>query len=334
MQRKVVKQLGNLDDDALSEKCDRVYAVMDSNGSGGIDFTEFQKGMLDCWGVQFSTKIIFNLFSKYDTDGSGMISADEFLALCKELLQLSLEHKLSDDADASSPGDGEGEGGGASALQGAGADSPDLGAASAAEAQGSRGAPKTMREIATAGIVHQSQSVMLTQLARQEVEREGGAARQMRHVLLLLVDPSTRAGQVFSRAILMCIMVSTLALAIDNHYIGAGSPVSVFLQCVEYTVNAAFTLEFGIKIVALGWRGYFVSIWNKINFFIVVTSDLDMVLSAVLESGSGSQVAGLLGIFRIFRVLRPLRIAAEQVPRASLMNLSMHADLCCRCVVE
>lgn len=288
----MVKQLGHLDAEALSEKCDRVYAIMDANASGGIDFAEFQKGMLDCWGVQFSTKIIFNLFSKYDTDGSGMISADEFLELCKELLQLSREHKLS--------GTGGGE---------ADAADPDAPASVA---------PK-LKDIAagsTSMLMHQSRSVMVTQQAMLSAEAEGGGAvARVRHMLLVLVNPSTKAGAVFSRVILVCILVSTVALAIDNQFIGNGSPISIFLQVVEYTVNVAFTLEFVMKFVALGWRDYFASIWNKINFFIVVTSDLDMLLSAVL-GGSGAQAAGVLGIFRIFRVLRPLRIAAEQVPHA------------------
>ena len=37
---------------------------MDSNASGGIDFAEFQKGMLECWGVKFSAKVIAKSYSQ------------------------------------------------------------------------------------------------------------------------------------------------------------------------------------------------------------------------------------------------------------------------------
>jgi hypothetical protein len=52
----------------LQRDCDTVFTLVDANASGGIDFTEFQKGLRECWGVSFSSKITLDLFNKYDHD--------------------------------------------------------------------------------------------------------------------------------------------------------------------------------------------------------------------------------------------------------------------------
>jgi hypothetical protein len=71
--------------------------------------------------------------------------------------------------------------------------------------------------------------------------------------------------------------------------------------------------------VALGWFKYISSPWNKMSFLIVVTSDIELLLSMVPSVTSAG--TSVLRIFRIFRVLRPLRIAAEQFP-GLLVDLS------------
>ena len=56
------------------------------------------------------------------------------------------------------------------------------------------------------------------------------------------------------------------------------SLIERFLNVSDIMVNIIFTLEFLLKIVVVGCRGYFQSSWNILNLFIVVTSDLEMIL--------------------------------------------------------
>ena len=149
-----------------------------------------------------------------------------------------------------------------------------------------------------------------------------------RHMCIVLTqsDPTYTAGRVFRNAILLCILLSTVALSAETRKIGKRSVLDDFLRASDFIVNIAFSLEFVIKVVARGFRRYISSRWNQMNFFIVVTSDLEMLLAIFLENQPAlKNAAGVLRVFRIFRVLRPLRIAAEQFP--GLMVLVKTAQL-------
>ena len=84
------------------------------------------------------------------------------------------------------------------------------------------------------------------------------------------------------------------------------------LNIIDYVLNAAFTVELIAKLVALGWKTFIKSGWNKLDLFIVFTSDLDMILTEALR-GSDVPLSALriFRVFRIFRALRPLRIIAR-----------------------
>ena len=133
----------------------------------------------------------------------------------------------------------------------------------------------------------------------------------IRRACVALSDTSRTEGKWFNNLVLGCILLTTVALSAENAQIGRHSTMHTFLLVSDYIVNTAFTLEFLIKLVALGWNAYIASPWNKISLLIVVTSDLEMILSKLPAVSSS---AGILRIFRIFRVLRPLRMAAESFP--------------------
>jgi len=67
-------------------------------------------------------------------------------------------------------------------------------------------------------------------------------------------------------------------------------------------------------VVHLGAKVYIKSGWNKMDIIIVVTSDLEMILSRCIEGG-----VEFLKLFRIFRALRPLRIVATRMPGLSVL---------------
>ena len=58
----------------------------------------------------------------------------------------------------------------------------------------------------------------------------------------------------------------------------SSSTLERYLLLSDIIVNSVFTLEFVLKIMAVGCRAYFDNSWNNLNLFIVVTSDLDMIL--------------------------------------------------------
>ena len=90
MRDKMIQKFGNLSATELAAECQLAYEVMDE-GSNGIDFDEFQKGVATYWKVKFSPQYSYKIFRKYDVDNSGVISADEFHQIVSELLHLSKE---------------------------------------------------------------------------------------------------------------------------------------------------------------------------------------------------------------------------------------------------
>ena len=123
---------------------------------------------------------------------------------------------------------------------------------------------------------------------------------------------TNRAFEVF---ISVCIVVSTAALMFENKFIGEGSTLQQTLYLAEAVVNISFSFEFILKLFSLGCHGYFSSFWNRLNFFIVMTSDLEMLLALYL---TGPAVK-ILGAFRLLRVLRVLRFAAANFPGLQIL---------------
>jgi voltage-dependent calcium channel T type alpha-1I len=72
-------------------------------------------------------------------------------------------------------------------------------------------------------------------------------------------------------------------------------------QMVDYTLNFIFITECLLKVISrgliVGEEAYLKNTWNRLDFFIVCMSIVDMVLSGVN-----------LNIIKLLRTLRPLRI--------------------------
>ena len=119
-------------------------------------------------------------------------------------------------------------------------------------------------------------------------------------------------GPVFGNFILVCILMSTVCLAMFTPYTGRVSKMTDMLNIIDLVLNIAFTIELCAKLIAQGWSTFIKSGWNKLDLFIVTTSDLDMILTEALR-GSDVPLSALriFRVFRIFRALRPLRIIAR-----------------------
>eukprot|EP01043_Picozoa_sp_COSAG02_P015294 COSAG02_NODE_649_length_18914_cov_30.645868_1_plen_1639_part_10 len=138
-------------------------------------------------------------------------------------------------------------------------------------------------------------------------------------------DLASREGIInqkwFDNLILSFIFLNTILLAMDHHNRSACKQMQVEELCqsdsfiemnkhLNYVFNFVFTMECVMKILGMGFREYIRVNFNKLDFFIVVTSSLDMLGEAMAEGdeGGGFAVFKLFRMFRLFRVLRVMRI--------------------------
>jgi len=102
--------------------------------------------------------------------------------------------------------------------------------------------------------------------------------------------------------IFVCIIINSLVLMLQWYQ---QSPEMV--QALEVTNNILsliFTIEFIVKVIGFG-LDYFKSMWNLVDFFVCVTSWLDMILTLV---SNGRNINSAVKIVRTFRVARILKL--------------------------
>lgn len=80
------------------------------------------------------------------------------------------------------------------------------------------------------------------------------------------------------------------------------------LSNINFALSIIFILEMLLKMAAFG-RAYFLSGWHMFDFFVVMASILDLVLSNMgLYSKQSKAFSFLPQIARIFRVMRVTRL--------------------------
>jgi hypothetical protein len=143
-------------------------------------------------------------------------------------------------------------------------------------------------------------------------------------------DPAERKGLIwalwFDRGILGFIFINTFALAAEHHdRSSCDDPTTLEIEmqsnelCMDqdfveanmyanYVFNFVFTVECIMKVGGMGFVEYIKPAFNKLDFFIVVTSGLDMIGEAMATDDEGSGV-GIFKLFRVFRLFRVLRVA-------------------------
>jgi len=113
----------------------------------------------------------------------------------------------------------------------------------------------------------------------------------------------------FDHFILFCILMSSVSLAMERP--GIVGTEAEFLDWLNTALNIAFLVECILKVVANGFFVYIKSPWNKLDFFIVVTSVVDALFEYSSGGGGSLKSLRILRIFRIFRALRPLRVISR-----------------------
>ena len=110
------------------------------------------------------------------------------------------------------------------------------------------------------------------------------------------------SSSIFAGVIFVAIICSSAKLELDTYLDedSGGAPVQGS-NIADYVFNVLFIIEATLKIIGTGLvvgdAAYLKNSWNKLDFIIVCTSILDMVLLNVN-----------LSIIKLLRTLRPLRI--------------------------
>lgn len=112
--------------------------------------------------------------------------------------------------------------------------------------------------------------------------------------------------KVFDNIILLCILISTVCMAVDSPL---ADPSNVFTQIVraaDEVFAVIFIVEMVIKLIALGliWGhdAYLKSSWNWLDGVVVMVSIINM---------ASSSQTGFLKTLRILRAFRPLRVISR-----------------------
>ena len=113
----------------------------------------------------------------------------------------------------------------------------------------------------------------------------------------------------FDRFILILIILSSIKLAVDSYFndLPDEDMRVVVSNYLDLTSTIIFTLEAVVKIVSLGIileKGtYLRDSWNFLDFFIVVSTLIDVSISSI--------DLPVLKILRLLRTLRPLRFISH-----------------------
>ena len=113
----------------------------------------------------------------------------------------------------------------------------------------------------------------------------------------------------FESFIMLLIALSSVKLAMESYFVDADkdSTIVTVSEELDYVFNYLFNVECVLKVIALGFAmdegSYLRDSWNKLDFFIVVTSNIDMLLK--------NTDIPALKVLRMLRMIRPLRVISH-----------------------
>jgi hypothetical protein len=110
----------------------------------------------------------------------------------------------------------------------------------------------------------------------------------------------------FDYFILALILISSIALALENPLNDPKSDLVKFLTILDYITTSIFSLEVAIKIIALGFYfngelSYMKNEWNVVDFVIAVCSIISLTSDNIPS----------IKIIRMARLLRPLKVISK-----------------------
>ncbi|CAH2060511.1 unnamed protein product, partial [Iphiclides podalirius] len=124
-------------------------------------------------------------------------------------------------------------------------------------------------------------------------------------------------SQAFYWAIIVLVFLNTLVLASEHYH----QPpwLDYFQNYANYLFVVLFTMEMLVKMYALGFQGYFVSLFNRFDCFVMVCSIVELALTFTGTIPQlGISVLRCVRLLRVFKVTKYWRSLSNLV--ASLLN--------------
>ncbi|KAG6449276.1 muscle calcium channel subunit alpha-1 isoform X2 [Manduca sexta] len=124
-------------------------------------------------------------------------------------------------------------------------------------------------------------------------------------------------SQAFYWTIIVLVFLNTMVLATEHYK--QPKWLDRFQNYANYMFVVLFTMEMLVKMYALGFQGYFVSLFNRFDCFVMICSIIELALTA---AGSipqlGISVLRCVRLLRVFKVTKYWRSLSNLV--ASLLN--------------
>ncbi|CAH0403502.1 unnamed protein product [Chilo suppressalis] len=156
---------------------------------------------------------------------------------------------------------------------------------------------------------NEQQKVSITKLWKKDFDKVN---RRMKRACRRAVK-----SQTFYWLIIVLVFLNTVVLA-SEHY-RQPEWLDLFQEYGNAFFVALFTLEMLVKMYSLGLQGYFVSLFNRFDCFVVVGSISEMVLTKTeVMPPLGISVLRCVRLLRVFKVTRYWRSLSNLV--ASLLN--------------
>lgn len=110
-------------------------------------------------------------------------------------------------------------------------------------------------------------------------------------------------SQTFYWAVIIAVFLNSLVLAVE-HY-NEPEYITIFLNRANYFFLALFTFEMLLKIYSNGFHGYWLSLFNRYDFFVVISSLLEVSITIPTKMPPiGISVLRCVRLLRIFKVTR------------------------------
>lgn len=110
---------------------------------------------------------------------------------------------------------------------------------------------------------------------------------------------------IFENTITIFIGLNTLVMAIRHD--GMPEDMSTSLEYMNYVFAFIFNAEMIMKLIGLGYKQYFDDSWNIFDAFVVIATDIGLILNFLSAGASFSTAATVVRAFRIMRIIRLVR---------------------------
>uniref|UniRef100_A0A8R1DKV8 Ion_trans domain-containing protein n=2 Tax=Caenorhabditis japonica TaxID=281687 RepID=A0A8R1DKV8_CAEJA len=139
------------------------------------------------------------------------------------------------------------------------------------------------------------------------VERNYPYYRDYGHTRLFLHGIVT--SKYFDLAIAAVIGINVISMAMEFYMMPMG--LKYVLKALNYFFTAVFTLEAAMKLIALGFKRFFIEKWNRLDMFIVILSIAGIIFEEfeALELPINPTIIRVMRVLRIARVLKLLKMA-------------------------